>query len=104
MSEHESQRTHDHETIGRWAEERNGHPARVKVTCYPLAFFGYRKAPIVSKASTAFWSPWVNSATMKSCAISAGQIAKSPASRPYSQCLLIACRGPGRCPCTPLRR
>ena len=32
MATHESNRTHDHDTIRRWAEERDGRPARVKAT------------------------------------------------------------------------
>lgn len=32
MAAGETPRTHDHETIRRWAERRNGRPARVKGT------------------------------------------------------------------------
>lgn len=32
MAAHQSQRTHDHETIRRWVAERDGSPARVKGT------------------------------------------------------------------------
>jgi hypothetical protein len=32
MAAQQTQRTHDHETIRRWAEQRDGHPARVKGT------------------------------------------------------------------------
>jgi hypothetical protein len=32
MAAQETQRTHDHDEIRRWAEQRNGQPARVKGT------------------------------------------------------------------------